>query len=226
MSRLLAALIVVLCTMGTPKAEQTPVGTALILLVDVSGSIDNTEYDMQKDGIAAAFRDPTVIRAIWNQPYGRMAVAVVEWSDSASVVIPWTVVEDDVSAMNLAGMLDDVVRTSRGSTGTGAAIAFAIDLFDTCGCEAARRVIDVSGDGLNNSGALSAAAGRDRAVERGIIVNGLPITGDGSDAGLYEHYESEVKGGTGAFVIEASGFEDFARAIRQKLVLEIAYALP
>jgi hypothetical protein len=226
MRRLLAAIIVMVCTVGAARAEQTPVGTALILLVDVSGSIDNTEYEMQKDGIAAAFRDPAVVRAIWNQPYGRMSVAVVEWSDTASLVIPWTVVEDDVSAAHLAGMLDDVVRTSRGSTALGAAIAFAVDLFESCGCEAARRVIDVSGDGLNNSGALSAAAGRDLALQRGTIINGLPITGEGSDAGLYEHYDTEVKGGTGAFIIEASGFEDFARAIRQKLVLEIAYALP
>jgi hypothetical protein len=223
---LLAAVIVMLCTMGAARAEQTPVGTALILLVDVSGSIDNTEYDMQKDGIAAAFRDPAVVRAIWNQPYGRMAVAVVEWSDSVNVVIPWTLVEDEEGAMNLAGMLDDVVRTSRGSTGTGTAIAYAIDLFESCGCEAARRVIDVSGDGLNNSGGITAASARDRAVERGIIVNGLPINGDGSDVGLYEHYDAEVKGGTGAFIIEARGFEDFPRAIRQKLVLEIAWALP
>lgn len=226
MKRLLAAALVMFCTMGAARAEQTPVGTALILLVDVSGSIDNTEYDMQKDGIAAAFRDPAVIRAIWNQPHGRMAVAVVEWSDSISTVIPWTIVEDEEGALNLAGMLDDVVRTSRGSTGMGTAIAYAIDLFESCGCEAARRVIDVSGDGLNNSGGITAAAGRDRAVERGIIVNGLPITGDGSDAGLYEHYDTDVKGGIGAFIIEARGFEDFPRAIRQKLVLEIAWALP
>jgi hypothetical protein len=226
MKRLLAAIIVVLCTVGGARAEQTQVGTALILLIDVSGSIDNTEYDLQKNGIAAAFRDPAVVRAIWNQPYGRMAVAVVEWSDTANLVIPWTVLEDEVSSTQFAAMLDDVVRTSRGSTALGTAIAFAVDLFESCGCEAGRRVIDVSGDGLNNSGALSASAGRDLAVSRGIIINGLPITGEGSDAGLYEHYDAEVKGGTGAFIIEASGFEDFARAIRQKLVLEIAYALP
>ncbi|HEX2115722.1 MAG TPA: DUF1194 domain-containing protein [Alphaproteobacteria bacterium] len=226
MNRLLAAIIVMLCTVGAARAEQTPVGTALILLVDVSGSIDNTEYDLQKNGIAAAFRDPAVVRAIWNQPYGRMAVAVVEWSDTANLVIPWTVLEDEVSAAQFAAMLDDVVRTSRGSTALGAAVAFAVDLFESCSCEAGRRVIDVSGDGLNNSGALSASAGRDLAVSRGIIINGLPITGEGSDAGLYEHYDAEVKGGTGAFIIEARGFEDFARAIRQKLVLEIAYALP
>jgi hypothetical protein len=225
--RVLGAVVALLfCTMGIARAENEQVGTALVLLIDVSGSIDNTEYDLQKEGVATAFRDPTVVKAIWNQPFGRMAVAVVEWSDSASVVIPWTVIEDEIGAAHFAAMMDDVVRTSRGSTALGNAIAFAIDLFDTCACEAARRVIDVSGDGVNNSGTLSSAAGRDLAVQRGVVVNGLPITGDGSDTGLYEHYDTDVKGGAGAFIIEANGFEDFARAIRQKLVLEIAYALP
>lgn len=224
MRRLLAAIAFMLCTAGAGRAEPAQVGTALVLLVDVSGSIDNTEYDLQKNGIARAFRDPAVVKAIWNQPFGRMAIAVVEWSDTAIVVLPWTMIEDEGTSQVVATMIDSVVRTSRGSTALGTALAFAVELFGSCGCEAARRVIDVSGDGLNNSGALDASTGRDLALARGIVVNGLPITGDGSDLGLYEHYDAEVKGGQGSFVIAANGFEDFARAIRQKLVLEIAYA--
>jgi Protein of unknown function (DUF1194) len=226
MRAFLAAIAVALCAMAPVRAESVQVGTALVLLIDVSGSIDSDEYALQKEGIARAFRDPAVVKAVWNQPFGRMVVTVVEWSDSVKVVIPWTMVEDESSVHRLAGMFDDVVRTSRGATALGGAVAFAIDLFDSCGCQAVRRVIDVSGDGLNNSGPLSAAAARDLAVAAGIVVNGLPITGDGSDAGLYEHYEREVKGGDGAFIVEANGFEDFARAMRQKLVLEIAYAIP
>lgn len=222
----LAAIAITLSAMAPSRAESTQVGTALVLLIDVSGSIDSTEYDLQKEGVARAFRDPAVVKAVWNQPFGRMAVTVVEWSDSAKVVIPWTMIEDEASAHRLAGMFDDVIRTSRGSTALGAALAFAIDLFGSCGCEATRRVIDVSGDGTNNSGPLPPAAARDLAVAAGIVVNGLPITGDGSDVGLYEHYEREVKGGDGAFILEANGFEDFARAMRQKLVLEIAFAFP
>jgi hypothetical protein len=224
MKRLLAAVIVMLCTVGTVRAESPPVGTALILLIDVSGSIDNTEYDLQKNGIANAFRDPAVVKAIWNQPFGRMAVALVEWSDSATVVVPWTVIEGEDASRGFAAMIDRIERSSRGSTALGTAVAFAVNLFESCGCEAGRRVIDVSGDGLNNSGALTASAGRELALQRDIVVNGLPITGDGSDLGLFEHYENEVKGGQGSFIIEARGFEDFARAIRQKLVMEIADA--
>jgi hypothetical protein len=224
MKRLLPAVFALLCTVGATRAQSPPVGTALILLIDVSGSIDNTEYDLQKNGIAGAFRDPAVVRAIWNQPYGRMAVAVVEWSDTAAVVLPWTLIENEETSRRFATLVDRVERTSRGSTALGTAIAFAVDLFDRCGCEAGRRVIDVSGDGVNNSGALNAASARDMAVARGIVVNGLPITGGDSDIGLYEHYDAEVKGGQGSFVIEAAGFEDFARALRQKLVMEIALA--
>ena len=226
MRAFLVAIAVTLCAMAPARAEPAQVGTALVLLIDVSGSIDSDENALEKQGIARAFRDPAVVKAIWNQPFGRMAVTVVEWSDSAKVVIPWTMVEDEGSTHRLANMFDDVIRTSRGATALGAAVAFAMDLFESCGCQAARRVIDVSGDGLNNSGTLPAAAARDLAVAAGIVVNGLPITGDGSDAGLYEHYEREVKGGDGAFIVEANGFEDFARAMRQKLVLEIAYAIP
>lgn len=226
MRTFLAAIAAMLCMTGATRGESVQVGTALVLVVDVSGSIDSGEYELQKQGVARAFRDPAVVKAVWNQPFGRMAVAVVEWSDSVNVVIPWTMVEDEFTAHRLAAMLDDVARTSSGGTALGTAVAFAIELFASCGCDPVRRVIDVSGDGLNNSGALTAAAARDMAVAAGIVVNGLPITGGGSDAGLYEHYEQEVKGGDGAFTIEARGFDDFARALRQKLVLEIAYAFP
>ena len=226
MKAILAAIVVILGTMGAARAEPPQVGTALVLLIDVSGSIDSTEYELQKNGVATAFRDPAVIKAVWNQPFGRMAVAVVEWSDSAQVVIPWTVIEDEFTSHSLAAMLDDVVRTSRGSTAVGTAITMAVELFESCGCQPMRRVIDVSGDGVNNSGTPQAADARDRAVAAGIVVNGLPITGPGSDVGLYEYYDREVKGGDGAFIVEANGFEDFARAIRQKLVLEIAFAQP
>jgi len=225
MIRLIAALFLLAGTMGVARAESVPVGTALVLLIDVSGSVDNEEYELQKQGVASAFRDPAVVKAVWNQPYGRMAVTVVEWSDSANVLIPWTVLEDERTTHHFSALLDAATRTSRGSTALGAALAFATDLFESCSCQPMRRVVDVSGDGVNNSGPLSAAAARDIAVSRGVVVNGLPITGDGSDIGLYDHYQSEVKGGQGAFILEAGGFEDFARALRQKLVLEIAMAL-
>lgn len=225
MHRLLAAIAALLLLFGAARAE-TPCGTALVLLVDVSGSVDAEEYALQRDGIARAFMDPAVAKAIWNQPFGKMAVTLVEWSDGQRVVVPWMILDGETSALAFAGMVASVQRSSNGSTALGEAIAFGAALFDSCPCEAARRVIDVSGDGTNNSGSISPDIARDAAVANGITINGLPITGDGSDVGLLEHYEEQVKGGEGAFVIEASGFEDFARAIRQKLVLEIAMSSP
>lgn len=217
--RLLGAILAVFLSAAPVRAEQ--VGTALVLLVDVSGSVDAEEYSVQKDGIAAAFRDPAVVKAIWHQPFGKMAVTLVEWSDEIRVVVPWQILSDETSAHLFAAQVDLVRRSSNGSTALGQSIAQAIPLFELCGCEPVRKVIDVSGDGTNNAGAIPPSNARDLAVAAGIVVNGLPITGDGADQGLYEHYESEVKGGDGAFVIEAASFEDFRRALRAKLVLEI-----
>jgi hypothetical protein len=222
--RLLAALLALL--VFAQPARAVDVGTALVLLVDVSGSVDDGEYALQRDGIAQAFIDPKVVKAIWNQPFGRMMVTVVEWSDTARQVVPWTLIDGADSAAAFAGLVAATSRSSRGSTALGEALVFAGGLLPACGCAAQRRVIDVSGDGVNNAGAVAPTAARDLLVSDGAVINGLPITGDGSDLGLLAHYEQEVKGGDGAFVIEANGFEDFARALRQKLVLEIALFRP
>lgn len=219
-------LAMALSLLSAPAKAQEPVtvGTALVLAMDVSASVDTAEYDLQKRGVAQAFRDPAVVRAIWNQPYGRMAVAVVEWSDSARVVVPWTIVDDAASAERLSGAVDAVQRTSMGSTGLGRGIAFALEVLDACPCVPARRVIDVSGDGRSNDG-IPAGKARDHAVELGVVVNGLAIV-DASEPDLVSWYEENVRGGLGAFVIEARGFQDFARAIRHKLVLEIVQHMP
>ena len=111
--------------MGVARAQPAQVGTALVLLIDVSGSVDNTEYELQKEGVATAFRDPGVVKAIWNQPFGRMAVAVVEWSDNATVVIPWTIIEDDTGSARFASLVDNIDRTSRGSTALGSASRYS-----------------------------------------------------------------------------------------------------
>lgn len=205
-----------------PARGAEPCGTALIMAVDVSGSVSDDEYKLQRDGIAAAFRDPAVHRAIWNQPFGRMAVTVVEWSSGPEIVVPWTIISDEVSSLLFAQQVDMTKRSSSGATAIGEAVLFSVALFESTPCLPARMVIDVSGDGLNNTGTSSVADARDVAVAAGIVINGLPITGAGADAGLVEHYEADVKGGIGSFVIEAASFEDFARALRFKLVLEIA----
>lgn len=219
----LAVAFAALLIAAPARAEESGVGTALVLLVDVSGSVDDKEYALQRDGIARAFRDPAVVKAIWNQPYGTMAVTAVEWSDTQRVVVPWMLVSDAASAERFARAVAAVTRTSAGGTHIGDAIIFALELRDSCGCAAARFVFDISGDGRSNGGRVSVDAAREIAIGAGVTINGLPIVDD-TEPDLATHYREHVAGGVGSFVIEANGFEDFARAIRQKLVLEIADA--
>lgn len=222
-SAFIAALLTGLAATLPARAEDNAVGTALVLLVDVSGSVDEKEYALQRDGIVSAFRDPAVVKAIWNQPYGTMAVTAVEWSDSQRVVVPWMFVNDAASAERFARAVAATKRTSAGGTHIGDAIVFGLSLRDSCGCAAARYVFDVSGDGRSNGGRVSVDEARELAIAAGVTINGLAIVDD-TEPDVADHYREHVAGGTGSFVIEANGFEDFARAMRQKLVLEVADA--
>jgi hypothetical protein len=221
--RLLIAAAFALATMGGARASDAPVSTALVLLADVSGSIDASEYDLQRAGIAHAFRDPNVIKAISNQPNGALAVILVEWSTTQSVVVPWTIVRDEATARAFADAVARAPRSSEGATHIGDAIMYALTAFDRCPCSPGRRVIDISGDGKSNGGRMPVDQARDAALDLGVTINGLVIL-DRLEQNLVEHYREFVVGGAGSFVTEANGFSDFARALRHKLVLEIADA--
>jgi Protein of unknown function (DUF1194) len=219
------AIALLIGSSGTPRAERSPVGTALVLLVDVSGSIDDREYILQRDGIAQAFRDPAVAEAIRNQPYGAMAVTLIEWSSSETVVAPWTIVHDKQDTARFANMVASVNRSSSGATCIGDAIVFALAALDECACRPVRRVIDVSGDGIGNGGRIGVDNAREMALAAGITINGLPIL-DPTEDDVAPYYRDRVIGGTGSFIVEANGFEDFTRALRHKLILEIAQVRP
>jgi hypothetical protein len=221
--RLLVAAVLAFVAVAGAHAAERPVSTALVLLVDVSGSIDADEHNLQRSGIAHAFRDPSVIKAISNQPYGAMAVTLVEWSTTQSVVVPWTVVHDQTSAGAFADAVIRAPRSSEGATHIGDAIMYALTVFETCPCHPGRRVIDISGDGKSNGGRMPVDQARDAALELGVTINGLTIL-DRTEQNLVEHYREYVIGGAGSFVTAANGFADFARALRHKLVLEIADA--
>jgi hypothetical protein len=220
---LLIAVALAVAVVVRAQAAETSVSTALVLLVDVSGSIHSSEHDLQRDGIAHAFRDSGVIKAISSQPYGGLAVTLVEWSTTQAVVVPWTIVHDEVTARGFADAVARAPRSSEGATHVGDAIIYALTVFDACPCHAGRRVIDISGDGKNNGGKMPVDQARDAALELGVTINGLAIL-DGLEQNLLEHYREHVIGGAGSFVTEANGFADFARALRHKLVLEIADA--
>ena len=231
MVRMFAGLVPVLVVMymGAVHAAQ-PVDLELALAVDVSGSIDDEEAQLQRDGYVAAFRDPAVIRAIEQGMLGRIAVAYYEWAgfDRVRVIVDWTLIDDAKSAHAFAALLTlEPPRTVR-RTSISSAIDFAVPFFERNDFDGTRRVVDVSGDGANNSGDLVTHA-RDRAVAAGATVNGLPIiNGRPGPFGwppienLDLYYRDCVIGGPGAFLVVANSFEEFAEAVRRKLILEIA----
>jgi hypothetical protein len=191
---------------------------ALVLLIDVSGSVSPDRYELQHSGVAQALTDPHVQHVLLSQP-GGMAITVIEWSDRRHVVVPWHMVQaaDDVSAV--AETLRGAQRSMTGSTAMGDAMAEGITTFGRAPCEPVRKVIDVSGDGRNNDGSIAPDDVRVRARAQAITINGLPIRGDEPD--VADYYRNHVVTEDG-FVIEAKSFDDFAVAIRYKLLMEIS----
>jgi hypothetical protein len=213
-------------------AQGTPVDIELVLAVDVSRSIDEEEYALQKRGYAEAFINPAVMNAIQANPNRRIAVTMVEWAglDFQRVVIPWMLVSDQESGQLVTDAIMAQPRSFSGWTSISGAIDFSVPLFGRGGFTGTRRVIDVSGDGVNNSGRPAALA-RDDALAKGITINGLVIMNDRPNPGFYqqrpqppldEFYRDNVIGGPGAFLIAIEDFNSFAYAIVNKLIKEIA----
>jgi hypothetical protein len=213
------------------QSQSQAVSLALVLAVDVSTSVNDQRFELQRRGYAEAFTNPEIIRAIRATPRGQIAVTLFEWAavDAQHVVVPWTVISDAEGGQLVAEQLLREPRSLRGWTSISGAIDFAARLLDANPYPPTRRVIDVSGDGVNNSGRPSANA-RDEAVARGITINGLPILSEAPPPGwrtpfgvpLDEFYRDNVIGGPGAFVVIAEDFDAFGAAILSKLIREIS----
>jgi hypothetical protein len=222
--RALVWLVALACLLGAagPVRAETKVDIALVLAVDVSLSIDAEEFALQRAGYAAAFRNPRVIEAITLGGGGSLAVTYIQWSGAREQqqIIGWRVIHDATSARAFADELAAAERlVASGSTSLSGAITMAAELLRKSGFSANRRIIDISGDGSNNSGRQPIYA-RDEAVAEGITINGLAILKN--EPLLDDYYEKNVKGGPGAFVVTAEDFGDFAQAILGKLVREVA----
>ncbi len=206
-----------------PAAAQAPVELELVLAVDSSGSVSDKEFDLQTLGTAAAFRDPAVIAAIERLGGNGIVVAVVQWSSPGHQVLAldWTAVRDAASAARLAQRIERTPRLILGETAIDGALKFSSRLIAGNGYEGRRKAIDVSGDGRSNWGGRPNRA-RDQAVAARITVNGLAILNEQHD--LADYYRRYVIGGPGAFVLSADDYGDFARAMRLKLLQEIAGA--
>jgi hypothetical protein len=205
----------------------------LVLAADNSQSIDRSQVALQRQGVAAAFRSPEVIRAIQSGSLGRIGVAYLDWSSEpyTRVVIDWRIIHDKASADAFAEELLGAPPPYSRGTAIGEAIAFAASLIETNRLEGSRRSIDISGDGPNNTGKPVVEV-RDEVVARGITINGLPILSDNYGMGHWGAYYGDIAGyyvncvvgGRGAFAVPTKTFQDFAVAIRSKLVLEISDA--
>jgi len=208
-------------------AEDLPVDLELVLAVDVSGSMDADERQLQRSGYVAALRHPEVLGAIRTGVYGRIALTLVEWAGPAAqtVIVPWRLIDGPAAAEAVAGELSAAPSPSIRGTSIGAALLYTARLFDANGYAGSRLAIDVSGDGPNNIGPPVAPA-RDATVARGIVVNGLPIMLKGGSGGLPVgldlYYKDCVIGGPGAFMLPVREPAQLAEAIRRKLVLEIS----
>jgi hypothetical protein len=232
-ARLSAALLLLVLMLGPARAASPPVDVALVLVTDVSRSIDDSEFLLEKKGYATAFTDPKVIAAIQGGPNGRISVAYVEFSSSEQVktLVDWTVVSDAASAAALADKLNALPRSSYGRTAISSGIDEAVRLIQEGGFGDARKVIDVAGDGTNNAGRPIEEA-RDAAVAADITINGLAIINDHPVSYTYAHvappgglpnwYRENVAGGTGNFVVEVHDFTTFGEAMSRKLLNEIA----
>lgn len=191
---------------------------ALVLAMDVSGSVDAFEYRMQVEGVAAALRDPDVSEALVR---GQVAIAVLQWSGAMeqTLTLPWVRVQEPAQIPRLAARIAAMPRAhGGGNTAVGDAILAATDLFSEardCG----HWVIDVSGDGDENEGYRLARARR-AAAARGIMINGLAIEGPGTGQSITSFYRRHVVT-QGGFVITAQQHEDFFRAMREKLLREL-----
>ncbi len=229
------AILAALCLFAAPPSwAASPVAdVALVLVTDVSRSIDDSEFKLEKQGYAAAFVDPKVLAAIQGGPEGQIALAYVEFSgaEQVSTVLDWAIISDAASAEAWVARLLAAPRSSYGRTAIGSGLDRAAAMLTEAGFADARAVIDVAGDGTSNAGRPVTEA-RDAAVELGITVNGLAIINDHPvsytfahvqpPGGLANWYRENVAGGPGNFVVEVHDFSAFGTAMSRKLISEIA----
>jgi hypothetical protein len=217
---LLGLLSAALAAAAPAAGAAERVASAIVFAVDVSGSVTSERYELQRAGIASVFATAGIEQVLGDG----LAVAIMEWSDGHRVTVPWTVLHSIADAHALAARIAAMPRAPGVSTELSLALLAAADLLDACPCAAVNRIIDISGDGSNN-GPISTPIARDQVLARGIRINGLPIV-TSIEPDVAQWYRANVIGGDGAFMEVANGYEDFARAMRRKFLIEVAARRP
>ena len=207
-------------------AATTSVDLELSLLVDISGSVDDTEFNLQKQGYVDAFNSASLWNAVQQGALGKIAVNLIYWSGASQqyLEVGWTLIDSLTSSQSFASAIDAASRPSPYNlTAPGSAIAYATPLFGSNDYDGTRNVIDVSGDGIQNDGSSTTAA-RDAFCGMGsnYAINGIAI----GSASIETWYQDNLQCGTGSFTDLASGFDTFGSAIDKKLVREITGVVP
>lgn len=234
----LALLGLVVALGGAPPLRAAePVDLLLVLAADVSRSVTEPKFRLQREGAAAAITHPEVVKAIASGPNRRIAVCFLEWATAGqqAVVVDWMAIGDGKAAREFGDRLVEAPRSFAGSTSISAAIDFAMAQLERAPFRSERRVIDVSGDGNNNSGRPVVDA-RDEALAKGVTINALVILTPREESfrpehtnppgGLEKYFQDNVIGGFGAFTVVAESHADFGRALTRKLIQEIAATRP
>ena len=222
-----------------PGGETTPgrpeVDLLLVLAVDISRSVDEKKFRLQRDGYASAISNPRVIAAIRSGLIGRIAISLIEWSgvSEQAIVADWTAVGTADEALALAARIRGAPRAFMGRTAIGSAIEFAILQLPRSPWRADRHLIDISGDGTSNSG-VDLLEARQLALSQRVTINGLAILSEVPLAfnplhthppgGLLAYYENNVIGGPNSFALAAETHDAFGTMILAKLIKEIARA--
>jgi hypothetical protein len=230
----LALSALILAQVARARAEED-VDLLLVLAVDVSRSIDQPKFLLQRDGYAAAVSNRAVLEAIRSGPHQKIGLEFVEWSGfgAQKLVIDWTMIDGANAARRFGDQVVEAPRSFADRTSISGGIDFAAAQLERSPFKAPRHIIDVSGDGTNNAG-RDVGAARDAAAAKGITINGLVILTDSQllfnaehtnpPGGLEKYYRDNVIGGPGAFVMVAEDFNAFGKAIVKKLIAEIAAA--
>ena len=223
-------------TLAAPFARAAePVDLLLVLASDVSRSVDHRKFQLQREGYAHAIADKRVLEAISSGRHRRIAICFVEWSgvSAQKLVIDWTLIDGPDAARKFGDQLLELPRSFAERTSISGGIDFSMMMLARAPFEAARKTIDVSGDGTNNSG-RDVTLARDEALAKGVTINALAILSErplpwnpehtNPPGGLPNYFRDNVIGGPGAFVIVAENFNSFGQAIIKKLIAEIAIA--
>ena len=203
------------------RAQSQPVDLKLVLAIDCSYSVDSREFALQVQGLARAFRDPEIVSAIAEGPYGRIAVTVVQWSDARNqrVGVPWTIVAGEADANRLSQQIAGLQRLLvDGGTSIAAMMRFGVGMLRTSPISGLREVIDIAADGRNNNGGDPTVV-REEVAAMGITINGLAILNEVQT--LDRYFERYIIAGPGSFVIVSNDYAAYASAMKRKLLREI-----